>query len=65
MNVMDANLRRLQWGRLALAYNRKNSMADCRVEFRTSGDEGQTWPDPVTITAPVKYWARTMTGWCN
>lgn len=56
MNVMDANLLRLQSGRLALAYNRKNSMADCRVEFRTSGDEGQTWSDPVTVTAPVKYW---------
>lgn len=56
MNVMDANLLRLKSGRLALAYNRKNSMADCRIEFRTSGDEGETWTEPVTVTTPVKYW---------
>lgn len=56
MNVMDANLTRLRSGKLALAYNRKNSMADCRVEFRTSDDEGKTWSEPVVITKPVKYW---------
>ncbi len=56
MNVMDANLLRLRSGKLALVHALKNSMADCRLLFRTSSDEGKTWSAPITVTTPVKYW---------
>lgn len=42
-NVMSVSLLRLQNGRLALWYLRKNSVADCRLMMRTSQNEGQSW----------------------
>jgi len=49
MNVMSVSLLRLQDGRLALFYARKNSLADCRPWVRFSTDEAKTWSDPVQI----------------
>lgn len=52
-NVMSASLLRLQDGRMALFYARKNSFRDCRLRLRTSEDEGRNWSDPVLcIPAP-------------
>ena len=45
-NVMSASLLRLQDGRIALFYARKNSFLDCRLWMRTSTDEASTWSDP-------------------
>jgi sialidase-1 len=46
-NVMSASLLRLKSGRLMLGYLVKNSSSDLRVEIRLSGDEGETWGQPV------------------
>jgi sialidase-1 len=45
-NVMSVSLLRLQSGKIALFYVRKNSIADCIPMMRTSDDEGQTWSQP-------------------
>lgn len=42
-NVMSVSLLRLQDGRIALFYIRKNGLHDCRLFLRTSKDEGLTW----------------------
>jgi len=49
MNVMSVSLLRLQTGKIALFYLRKNSLLDCRPVLRISNDEGKTWSDPVEI----------------
>ncbi len=46
-NVMSVSLLRLQDGRIALFYARKNSNEDCRPCVRFSEDEAQTWSEPV------------------
>ena len=46
-NVMSVSFLRLQDGRIALFYVRKNSFFDCRMRMRSSSDEGQTWSEPV------------------
>ncbi len=52
-NVMSASLLRLQDGRIALFYARKNSFKDCRLYLRTSSDEAETWSEPaLCIPAP-------------
>lgn len=52
-NVMSVSLLRLQDGRLALFYLRKNSVMDCRPYLRISTDEGGTWGKPnLCIAAP-------------
>ena len=52
-NVMSVSLLRLQDGRIALFYLRKNSGNDCRAYMRISDDEAETWSRPVlTIPAP-------------
>jgi hypothetical protein len=52
-NVMSASLLRLQDGRIALFYLRKNSFRDCHLWMRTSTDEAATWSEPVPcIPAP-------------
>ena len=52
-NVMSVSLLRLHDGRIALFYLRKNSVADCRAQMRTSSDEGKTWIRPtLCIPAP-------------
>jgi Neuraminidase (sialidase) len=47
MNIMSVSLLRLQDGRIALFYLRKNSTEDCRPVMRISTDEAKTWSDPV------------------
>lgn len=46
MNVMGAAFLRTLDGKLALFYNRKDSVTDCRMHMRVSPDEGLTWGEP-------------------
>lgn len=46
-NIMSVSLLRLDDGRIALFYLRKNSMEDCRPILRYSHDEAKTWSDPI------------------
>ncbi|GAB3254210.1 hypothetical protein GCM10027347_14490 [Larkinella harenae] len=56
MNVMSVSLLRLQDGKIALFYARKNSMDDCIPLMRVSSDEAQTWSEPIScITDRVGY----------
>ncbi|CAL1517234.1 sialidase family protein [Chitinophaga sp. MM2321] len=56
MNVMSVSLLRLQNGKIALFYLKKNSMADCIPLMRISDDEAKTWSEPTTcITDRVGY----------
>lgn len=48
-NIMSVSLLRLQDGRIALFYLRKNSNADCRPVIHFSTDEGQSWSAPTKI----------------
>lgn len=54
-NVMSASLLRLQDGRLALIYLRKNSDEDCCPFIRFSTDEGETWSEPIRTVSRVGY----------
>ena len=45
MNVMSVSLLRLQNGKIAMFYLRKNSTTDCIPMMRISGDEARTWSD--------------------
>jgi len=47
MNIMSVSLLRLQDGRIALFYLRKNSTQDCRPVMRISTDETKTWSEPI------------------
>ncbi|MEN6352314.1 MAG: sialidase family protein, partial [Bacteroidales bacterium] len=47
MNVMSVSLLRLQNGKIALFYLRKNSTTDCLPLIRISEDEAKTWSEPV------------------
>ncbi len=47
MNVMSVSLLRLQNGKIALFYLRKNSTEDCIPMMRISNDEAKTWSDPI------------------
>ena len=47
MNVMSVSLVRLLNGEIALFYARKNSLTDCIPYVRFSGDEGETWTEPI------------------
>lgn len=49
MNVMSVSLLRLDNGRIALFYLRKNSTTNNRPILRYSDDEGKTWSAPVEI----------------
>lgn len=52
-NVMSVSLLRLQDGRVALFYLRKNGLHDCRLYMKTSSDEGKSWTKAIlTIPAP-------------
>lgn len=42
-NVMSVSMLRLQDGRLALWYLRKNAVDDCRLLMRTSRNDGKSW----------------------
>lgn len=47
MNVMSVSLLRLNDGRIALFYIRKNSVSDCIPYLRYSSDEAKTWSEPI------------------
>lgn len=47
MNVMSVSLLRLNNGKIALFYLRKNSETDCIPFMRISSDEAKSWSDPV------------------
>ncbi|MBN1350427.1 exo-alpha-sialidase [candidate division KSB1 bacterium] len=52
-NVMSASLLRLQDGRIALFYVKKNGLHDCRLRMQTSADDAQSWTEPVlAVPAP-------------
>ena len=55
VNVMSPSLLRLQDGRIALFYLRKDSPIDCHACMRTSTDEGETWSDPTQCTQAPGY----------
>ncbi len=56
-NVMSVSLLRLQDGRIALFYLRKNSLKDCRPVVRFSSDEARSWSKPQeVIREPVGYY---------
>ena len=46
MNVMSVSLLRLQNGKIALFYLKKNSETDCIPLMRTTTDEAKTWSAP-------------------
>ena len=48
-NIMSVSLLRLQDGRIALFYARKNSLHDLLPVMRISADEGASWSEPVEI----------------
>lgn len=48
-NIMSVSLLRLQDGRIALFYVRKNSEEDCIPQLRYSSDEAATWTDPIPV----------------
>ena len=56
MNTMSASLLRLQSGRIALFYGRKNSLADCRFYMRISTDEAKTWTEPTLCIPDAGYY---------
>ncbi len=47
MNIMSVSLLRLDNGKIALFYLRKNSETDCIPFMRTSSDEALTWSEPI------------------
>lgn len=55
-NVMSASFLRPRSGGLLLFYLEKNSKEDLDVIVRRSDDEGETWSDPVLVTADAGYW---------
>ena len=48
-NIMSVSILRLQDGRIALFYMRKNSLDDCRPLLRFSTDEAKTWSEPAGV----------------
>lgn len=54
MNVMSVSLLRLQNGKIALFYLKKNSETDCIPLMRISSDEAKTWSDPVACITDKK-----------
>lgn len=46
LNVMSANLLRLDNGNIALFYLQKESLTNCRPVIRISTDEAKTWSEP-------------------
>jgi len=51
-NIMSVSLLRLQDGRIALLYCRKNSFCDLHPVIRFSSDEVKTWTEPLSV---IKY----------
>ncbi len=53
-NVMSVSLLRLQDGRIAIFYARKNASEDCRPCVRFSDDEAKTWTEPVVCISDAE-----------
>jgi hypothetical protein len=53
INVMSVSLLRLQDGRIALFYLRKNARRDYCPQIRISTDEGKSWSEPRDVTDKV------------
>lgn len=51
-NIMSVSLLRLQSGKIALFYARKNSIQDLLPVMRISSDEGAHWSEPIEIIPP-------------
>ncbi len=56
MNAMSVSFLRLQDGRIALFYLRKESLSDCHPLLRYSSDEGKTWSDPISAIKEAGYY---------
>lgn len=56
MNVMSVSLLRLQDGRIALFYLRKNSETDCIPYVRFSNDEAKSWSKPIKCIDDPGYY---------
>ena len=54
-NIMSVSLIRLESGKIALFYLRKNSDQDCIPFMRLSNDEARTWSDPVRCIPDSGY----------
>ncbi|CAG5018566.1 hypothetical protein DYBT9275_06027 [Dyadobacter sp. CECT 9275] len=54
MNVMSVSLLRLQNGKIALFYLKKNSETDCIPLMRISSDEAKTWSAPTSCITDRK-----------
>jgi predicted neuraminidase len=54
MNVMSVSLLRLQNGKIAMFYLKKNSTSDCIPLLRISSDEAKTWSEPVPYISDKK-----------
>ena len=55
-NVMSPSLLRLQDGRIAIVYLRKDGLKSCVAYFRTSSDELETLSEPVLISHEPGYY---------
>ncbi|MBK8506001.1 MAG: exo-alpha-sialidase [Saprospiraceae bacterium] len=55
LNVMSVSLLRLQSGKIALFYGRKNSDSDSKKMMRISDDEAQSWGEPKLCISEVGY----------
>jgi Neuraminidase (sialidase) len=55
LSLMDLSLLRLQDGRLAFFYGRKQTYQDCRPFVRFSSDEGASWTAPQPLTDAPGY----------
>lgn len=55
MNIMSVSLLRLDNGKIALFYLRKNSETDCIPFMRTSSDEAKTWSEPIRCIDTERY----------
>ena len=55
-NVMSPSLLRLQYGRIALLYLRKEGMQICMPYIRFSEDEAETFSDPVAVSSVPGYY---------
>ncbi len=55
-NVMSPSLLRLQDGKIAIVYLRKDGKKLCMPYFRTSSDELETLSDPVSIACEPGYY---------
>lgn len=55
LNVMAPSLLRLDSGKLALSYIRKESSQEARLFFCTSEDDGKSWSEPRPMHGPGAY----------